>query len=443
MSVANGRAAGALVSAHLRLTWKRLQSPAVNFVELLSVDQMKKLLIANRGEIAVRVIRTARDMGLETAAVYSTDDSWSLHVRLADSLIAVAVSVNADAIHPGYGFVSENPKFAAAVEQADLVFVGPTSETLAVCGDKPRARALAVECSIPVSAGVDAGCDLNQAIRFLDSLPDGRRVIIKAAVGGGGRGMRVASTGDELREAWSIGQAEAKQAFGDGALYVEEYLTDCRHIEIQVAGDGTGEVVHFGDRDCTLQRRFQKLVEVAPCPALDATMRSALTDAALVLARRVKLRGVATVEFLVDGERYVFIEVNPRLQVEHTVTEEVYGIDLVQLQLEIAAGKTLSEMGYRKEQGSPSSGYAVQARVNTEMLNQAGEVRATSGTLRIFEPPSGPGVRIDTHGYAGYSIVPAFDSLLAKVIVRSKSAEYTDALKRTARALREFRIDGV
>jgi len=434
----------------------------VDFVELLSVEHMNKILVANRGEIAVRIIRAAQDAGLTTVAVYSTDDSAGLHVRLADeavdlgesgpraylnaeALIAVAASVNADSIHPGYGFLSENSAFSAAVEQAGIVFVGPTPETLAVFGDKSRARQLAAECSIPVAAGIDHDCDVEQAIAFLQGLPDGARVVVKAVAGGGGRGMRVASTVDELKQVWSIAEPEAEWAFGNRSLYVEECLANCRHVEIQVVGDGTGEVVQFGERDCTLQRRYQKLVEIAPCPGLSATMRSTLIDAALEIAGRVKYRGVGTVEFLVanDGERYVFIEVNPRLQVEHTVTEEIYGIDLVRIQLDIAAGRTLDELGFSGGSVSLPKGYAVQARINTETMDSAGMARATSGTLRVFEPPTGPGIRNDTHGYAGYSTAPAFDSLLAKVIVRGTSLSYADAVRRTVRALREFRIDGV
>jgi len=429
---------------------------------MLSVMIMKTILVANRGEIAVRIIRAAADAGLRTVAVYSEDDSAGLHVRLADQavpldgkgpasyldierLIAVAKTTGADVIHPGYGLFSENAEFAAAVEAAGLIFVGPTPDTLSVFGDKVQARRLAEVCSVPVPAGSAGPCDLQEAQQFIDHLPPGSAMLVKAVAGGGGRGMRLVSSSHELRQAWDIAEREAEAVFGNGDLFVEEYLASARHIEVQIVGDGSGYVSHLGERECSLQRRYQKLVEVAPCPVLSADMRKRLTDAAVRIGRAVNYRGVGTVEFLVtdDEERFVFIEVNPRLQVEHTVTEEVYGIDLVRTQLAIASGKSLTDLDLMREEVPVPRGFAIQVRINTESLDTDGEVRPVSGTLHEFQMPSGPGVRVDTHGYPGYVTVPAFDSLLAKVIVRSRSDDFADAVRRMHRVLHECCIEGV
>jgi len=401
---------------------------------------MKKILIANRGEIAVRICRAATDAGLATVALYSTDDVDGLHVRLADevislqaagprayldidTVIAAAQTTKADAIHPGYGFLSENADFAAAVEAAGITFVGPKSETLRVFGDKLQARDVATECGIPVLAGSSPNTTLGQATDFLQSVAGTGGMLIKAVAGGGGRGMRHVTTPEELEQAWPIASAEATAAFGNGQLYVEEYLPSARHIEVQILGDGTGDVIHAGERECTLQRQYQKLVEIAPSPGLSPAMRDSLTTAAVTLGRKVNYRGLGTVEFLVSNvaERFVFIEVNPRLQVEHTVTEEVHGVDLVDLQLQIAAGRSLLDLDVTSAAADSVHGFAIQVRLNTETMNEHGQAKPASGTLRTFEPPSGPGIRTDTHGYVGYTTAPAFDSLLAKLVVRSSS----------------------
>ncbi len=429
---------------------------------MLSVMLMKTILVANRGEIAVRIIRAAADAGLQTVAVYSDDDSAGLHVRLADQsvaldghgprayldvdrLLAVAKSTGAHAIHPGYGFLSEDAKFAAAVEAAGLIFVGPTPDTLSVFGDKVQARRLAEECSVPVPSGSAGPCELKEAHQFFDSLPHGAAMLVKAVAGGGGRGMRLVSNVDELRQAWTIAGREAESVFGNRALFVEEYLAGARHIEVQIVGDGSGCVSHVGERECSLQRRYQKLVEVAPCPVLSDDIRQQLTDAAIGIGKAVNYRGVGTVEFLVsrDEERFVFIEVNPRLQVEHTVTEEVYGVDLVRTQLEIAVGRSLSDLNLMLQDPAVPLGFAIQTRINMESLNADGEMWPASGTLHVFEMPTGPGVRVDTHGYTGYTTAPAFDSLIAKIIVRSRSADYADAVRCMHRVLCECHIEGV
>lgn len=429
---------------------------------ILSVMLMKTILVANRGEIAVRIIRAAVDAGLRTVAVYSEDDSAGLHVGLADRaapldgrgpaayrdidcLLAAAKSNGADAIHPGYGLLSENAEFAAAVEAAGFIFVGPTPDTLSVFGDKVQARRLAEECSVPVPFGSAGPCELKEAQQFFGSLPHGAAMLVKAVAGGGGRGMRLVSNVDELQQAWGIASREAESVFGNRELFVEEFLAGARHIEVQIVGDGSGCVSHVGERECSLQRRYQKLVEVAPCPVLSADMRKRLTDAAVRIGKAVSYRGVGTVEFLVseDEERFVFIEVNPRLQVEHTVTEEVYGVDLVRTQLAIASGKSLADPDLIWEENRAPRGFAIQVRINTESLDTDGEVRPVSGTLHVFQMPSGPGVRVDTHGYQGYATVPAFDSLLAKVIVCSRSNDYADAVRRMHRVLHECCIEGV
>lgn len=423
---------------------------------------MKKLLVANRGEIAIRIIRAAADAGLHSVAVYSEDEANGLHVRQADEAVALAgrgsqawlniagmvraaQESGADAVHPGYGFLSESAEFAEAIQQAGLVFVGPDVETLTVFGDKLQARALAERCSVPVIRGSSESCDLAQAQEFFDSLPDGETMLIKAVCGGGGRGMRQVTCREELDDVWKNAQAEAQSAFGSDALYVEECFPRSRHIEVQIVGDGTGRVSHLGERECSLQRRWQKLVEVAPGPSLSDDLRATITDAAVRIAQEVRFRGVGTVEFLVagDSEQYVFIEVNPRLQVEHTVTEEVFDVDLVRAQLDIAAGRSLNELGLTQAEIPQARGYAIQARINTETMTADGQTRPTAGTISIFEVPTGPGVRTDTHAHAGCATTAAFDSLLAKLVVHCPSANYADTVRRMYRTLCEFRIEGV
>lgn len=406
------------------------------------------LLVANRGEIAVRITATAAALGMRTVAVHPADDAASLHISRADiavelpgagpaayldidAIVDTAVRTGCDGVHPGYGFLSENPSFARRCTEAGLVFVGPEPEALALFGDKTAARMRAAELGIPVPAGAPAA----QAHEFLAGLGPGAAVMVKARSGGGGRGMRPVTDPAGLDEALRRSASEAESAFGDGTVYVEQLLTRARHIEVQVAGDGRGAVA-LGDRDCSAQRRRQKLIEIAPAPALPDTLRNALHRAATELVGAY--RGLATVEFLVTGEEFVFLEVNPRLQVEHTVTEEVTGLDLVETGLALAAGKTLAELGL--DRGVPSRGTALQARVNAETVRADGTVVPGVGTLTRFQPPAGRGIRVDTHGYAGYPMSPRYDSLLAKVIVHGA---IDSVAGRAARALAEFDLDGI
>ena len=420
---------------------------------------MERLLIANRGEIAVRVLRAATELGLSTVAVYSEDDAAALHVRRADTsvalgrrgvaayldangLLAAARDTEADAIHPGYGFLSENADFARRCEQAGITFVGPTPATLELFGDKAQGRALAEECDVPVLPGTAAATGLDDAREFLAGLGEGGTIMIKALGGGGGRGMRIVARPDELEEAFNRCQSEAMQAFGKREVFVEQFLPRARHIEVQIVGDGTGAVGHLGERECTLQRRHQKLIEMAPSPTLPDDVRRSIIEAARQMAQQVRYRNVGTFEFLVDAdrpERFAFIEANPRLQVEHTVTEEVTGIDLVQTQLVLAGGAVLADLDLPVQ----FAGLAVQLRINMETMAADGSPRPAGGTLSRFEVPSGPGVRVDTYGYAGYRTSPAFDSLLAKLIVHVPTRDLGAALARARRALDEFEITGV
>jgi len=420
---------------------------------------MKTLLIANRGEIAIRIARAGTDLGLRTISIYSEDDAASLHVDRADASVALsgrgakayldiaqiverAKEAGAHAVHPGYGFLSENAAFARAVEAAGLTFVGPTPDTLEQLGDKVRARTLAEACGVPVLHGAGPA-DLALASGFLAALPADRALMVKAVSGGGGRGMRLVRQGAELEEALSRASSEAGAAFGDPVVYVEEYLPHARHIEVQVIGDGT-EVSHLWERECSLQRRYQKLVEVAPSPSLTADMRGRITEAAVRMATACAYRGLGTFEFLVseDGRDFRFIEANARLQVEHTVTEEVLGLDLVRAQLQVADGARLADLGLRQADVPAPRGHAIQCRVNLETVGPDGSVRPGGGRLTVFEPPTGPGVRTDTYGYAGYATNPAFDSLIAKVIVHTPSGTYAETVARARRALGEMKVEG-
>lgn len=423
---------------------------------------MEKLLIANRGEIAVRIARAAAELGLVTVAVYAEDDAASLHRSRADEsealtgsgpaayldigqMVEVACRSGCDAVHPGYGFLSENPDFAAAVEAAGLTFVGPTPETLALLGDKVSARRLAGTCGVPLLAGSQAPVTLEEARAFLAGLPDGVDMVIKAVAGGGGRGMRVVGSAADLEEAFARCCSEARLAFGDDRVYVEEFLPKARHLEVQVLGDGTGAVSHVWERECSIQRRHQKIVEVAPSPTIGPQLRESLLRAAVDIGEAARYRGLGTIEFVVDGsgERYAFIEANARLQVEHTVTEEVTGLDLVRAQLEVAAGRTLAELSLEQRDIPVPRGYAAQARINMETMLADGTTRPGGGTLTSFEVPTGPGLRTDTFGYVGYTTSPAYDSLLAKLIVHSPAGSFADCARKGYRALCETRIEGV
>ncbi|WP_293675917.1 carboxyl transferase domain-containing protein [uncultured Phenylobacterium sp.] len=416
---------------------------------------MKTLLIANRGEIAVRIARTAAEMGIDTIAVYSQDDAASLHTRKADravalngsgpaayldidQMVAVAKEAGADAVHPGYGFLSENAAFARACAAAGLTFVGPSPETLELFGDKGRARALAQQCGVPVLAGTDGPTTLAEAEAFFAA---NGPVMVKAVAGGGGRGMRPATTAAELAEAFERCASEAKAAFGNGDLYVERFLVRARHLEVQIVGDGES-VSHLWDRECSLQRQRQKVIEIAPADTLPMAVRERLFGYGVALGQAAAYRSLGTMEFLVDGDDVVFIEGNARLQVEHTVTEEVTGLDLVRLQLRIAAGRSLSDLALTQDRVPEPRGHAVQARVNLETMAADGSARPAGGTLSVFEPPSGPGVRVDGFGYAGYRTSARFDSLLAKLVVHAGAGGLSRAVAKAYRALSEFRIEG-
>ncbi|HEX3700302.1 MAG TPA: carboxyl transferase domain-containing protein, partial [Phenylobacterium sp.] len=426
---------------------------------------MKKLLIANRGEIAVRIARTAAEMGLSTVAVFSEDDAASLHIKRADEalalngsgpaayldvaqIVAAARAAGCDAVHPGYGFLSENAGFARACGEAGLVFVGPTPETLELFGDKARARALAAECKVPVLPGTDGPTTLDEARAFLKRLGKGGAVMVKAVAGGGGRGMRPATSPAELEQVFERCASEAKAAFGEAGLYVEQLMPLARHVEVQIVGDGA-RVSHLWDRECSLQRQRQKVVEIAPADTLPMALRDQLFAAAVALGEAAQYRSLGTMEFLVEAGspddepgRFVFIEGNARLQVEHTVTEEVTGLDLVRLQLQIAAGRSLAELALTQERVPQPRGHAVQVRVNLETMGADGSAKPAGGTLSIYEPPSGPGVRVDGFGYAGYRTSARFDSLLAKLIVHSGAGGLSRAVAKAYRALAEFRIEG-
>ena len=428
---------------------------------------VKCVLIANRGEIAIRIARTAAEMGIRTVAVYSEDDAQSLHTRKTDDahplaglgaaayldveqLLRVAREAGCDAVHPGYGFLSENADFARRCNEAGLTFVGPRPEALALFGDKARARALAERCGVPVLPGTAGPTSLDEARAFLASLGEGGAVMVKAVAGAGGRGMRPVRGPGELEAAYARCQSEARQAFGQGDVYVERLLPRARHVEVQIVGDATGEVSHLWERECSLQRRRQKLIEVAPASGLARGLRARLLEAALRLAREARYENVGTIEFLVDageaggdGPAFAFIEANARLQVEHTVTEEVTGVDIVRVQLELAGGRSLRDLGLLQSDVQAPRGIAMQVRINMETMGGDGAARGAGGTLATFEVPSGPGVRVDSFGYAGYRPSPRFDSLLAKLVVHSTSGALADVAGKAYRALCEFRIAGV
>ncbi|CAN7507045.1 carbamoyl-phosphate synthase large subunit [Pseudorhodoferax sp. LjRoot39] len=425
---------------------------------------MNKLLIANRGEIALRVLRAARDLGIASVAVYSQDDAAARHRLLADeahalaasgpaayidiaAMLAAARATGCDAVHPGYGFLSERADFAQACADAGIRFVGPTVEQLALFGDKGRALALARSCDVPVMPATAGAASLDEISAFFDA-QGGTGIVIKAVGGGGGRGMRVVNRREDLEQAYARCRSEAASAFGVDALYAERLVARARHIEVQIAGDGE-QVVALGERDCTLQRRFQKLVEIAPSPVLDAALRERIVNAARLLAKRVQYQSLGTFEFLVEenaaGQQtgFVFIEANPRLQVEHTVTEQVTGVDLVAVQLGLAGGRSLRELGLDPAAPPQPRGFAIQVRVNAEASDAQGQARPAHGRLERFELPAGPDVRVDTHGATGYAPPPSFDTLLAKLIVTSQSAQFGDAVRRLQRSLAEFRIAGI
>ena len=411
-----------------------------------------KVLIANRGEIAVRIIRACRELNLRTVAVYSEADRGALHVRLADeafcigpaaardsylnipSIISTAELLGVDAIHPGYGFLAENPRFAEICLDCHITFIGPKPDAIEKMGNKAQAREMVRRAGVAVVPGSDGPVgDEDAAGAVAQSL--GYPLIIKAAGGGGGRGMRVAQNREDLRRALTEAQAEAEAAFGNSEVYIEQYLVEPRHVEIQVLGDHRGTIVSLGDRDCSVQRRHQKLIEESPSPGIPPKIRRSLTRAAVRVAETVHYTNAGTVEFLVDqaGHHY-FVEMNTRIQVEHGVTEMVTGADLVKEQIRIAAGERLT-----LPREVEARGHAIECRINAE--DPAHGFRPSPGLITAFIPPGGPGMRIDTHAFAGYAVPPYYDSLIAKVIAWGHDRE--EAIVRMQRALREFEIAGV
>ncbi len=413
----------------------------------------KKVLIANRGEIALRVIRACKELGIATVAVYSEADRECLHVRFADDdvcigrapsresylsiprLIAAAEITGADAIHPGYGFLAENSEFAEIVRASGLTFIGPTPEQIRQMGDKAVARRLAAERGVPTVPGSPGPVEsVDDAVAIAEQI--GFPVIIKAAAGGGGKGMRVAPARDTFGQAFTLARQEALAAFNSDEVYIEKYLARPRHVEIQVMGDQHGKVMHLCERDCSVQRRHQKLIEEAPSPAVNQERREHMGQAAVALARAIDYVGAGTVEFLLDEDgAYYFMEMNTRIQVEHPVTEMVTGFDLVKEQIRVAAGEKLG----LKLVGNRLRGHAIECRVNAE--DPARNFQPSPGLITAFHPPGGPGVRVDTHIYDGYHVPPYYDSLLAKVIVHGH--DRGEALARMRQALDSFIIEGV
>jgi len=413
----------------------------------------KRVLIANRGEIALRVIRACKELDIETVAVYSEADRESLHVRFAaddvcigrpparDSylniprIIAAAEITGADAIHPGYGFLAENAEFANTVRASNITFIGPTAEQIGQMGDKAAARKLAQKLKVPTVPGSPGPVEsMEEGLKVAQKL--GFPVIIKAAAGGGGKGMRVAPDADQFAQAFGLAKHEALAAFGSDEVYIEKYLSRPRHIEIQIMGDTHGKVMHLCERDCSVQRRHQKLIEEAPSPAVDVTLREDIGDAAVRLAEAIGYVGAGTIEFLLDEDgSFYFMEMNTRIQVEHPVTEMCTNFDLVKEQIRVAAGEPLSFV----MNGHRLRGHAIECRVNAE--DPARNFQPSPGTITAYHPPGGPGVRVDTHIYAGYTVPPYYDSLLAKVIVHGNTRP--EALARMRQALDSFIIEGV
>ena len=413
----------------------------------------RRILIANRGEIALRILRACKELGIETVAAYSTADRDLLHLRLADetvcigpapssesylnipALIAAAEIADVEAIHPGYGFLSENAHFVEVCQSCQIRFIGPSPETIAVLGDKVAAKALAREADVPTVPGSDGVVESEQA-----ALEVARRVgfpvLIKAAAGGGGRGMRVAHNDVSLVNAFHAAKAEADAAFGDATVYIEKYIHRPRHVEVQILGDMHGNVIHLGERDCSLQRRHQKLLEESPCPVIDEDVRQRLGEAAIRMARAAGYHSAGTVEFLLDGEgKFYFIEVNARIQVEHPVTEEVTGVDLIQEMIRIAAGERLQ----LRQEDVRQQGHAIEFRINAE--DPDANFKPSPGRIETMIAPAGPGVRWDSHAYQGYTVPPHYDSMVGKLIVHRPTRR--QAIQVARRALEELTLDGI
>ncbi|MBW2048239.1 MAG: acetyl-CoA carboxylase biotin carboxylase subunit [Deltaproteobacteria bacterium] len=412
-----------------------------------------KILVANRGEIAHRVIRACRELGIRTVAVYSEADETSLHLHLADDRVCIgppmsarsylnmeaileaATKTGADAVHPGYGYLAESGEFARACEDSGLVFIGPTPENLCLAGDKIRAKEVVKAAGVPVIPGSSGGVsDVEEAARRAGEI--GYPVMVKASGGGGGRGIRICGDEDMLREEFAVAKMEAGASFGRGGLYVERYIRAPRHIEFQILGDGSGRVVHLGERECTIQRRYQKLIEESPSPALSAKMREAMGNAAITAAKAVNYRNAGTVEFLVDGENdFYFMEINARIQVEHPVTEMTTGVDLVKEQIRLASGGMLE---YSFED-LPKRGWAMECRINAE--NPEMNFAPSPGRVEVYRPPGGFGVRVDSHLYQGYELPIFYDSLIAKLITFDLTRQGTIRIMK--RALEEFMIEPI
>ncbi len=415
------------------------------------MSDIQKVLIANRGEVALRVIRTCHEMGLDTVAVYSTIDQDALHVRFAneavcigppsssesylrpDRIIAAAEVTGADAIHPGYGFLSENAEFSQICDDNDVIFIGPKADTIRLMGEKSLAKKTMAEAGVPTVPGSDGvvdGIDEGRAVAHEVGFP----VMVKAAAGGGGRGMRLVHEPDKFDQAFSSARSEAKAAFGNPSIYIEKVVEQPRHVEIQLVGDGQGNVMHFGERECSIQRRHQKLLEEAPSPIVDEDLREEMGQTAIRGAEAVNYAGAGTIEFLVDAEgNFYFMEMNTRIQVEHPVTEEITDVDLVEYQIRVAMGETI------ETRTVPLNGHSIECRINAE--DPFKNFSPSPGTITAFHQPGGHGVRVDTHAYTGYRIPPTYDSMIAKLIVRGKTRD--QAINKMRRALDEFVIEGI
>jgi acetyl-CoA carboxylase, biotin carboxylase subunit len=412
---------------------------------------ISKILVANRGEVALRVIRACRELGIRSVAVYSTADADSLHRLLADeaicigppraassylnvpAIISAAELTGADAIHPGYGFLAENARFAEICEACNIKFLGPSSPVIAQMGDKASARKVAAAAGVPVTPGSDGLCRSVAEVKSVGA-EVGYPLVVKASAGGGGKGMRVIHAEDEAEAAYTSASREAGAAFGDGSVYVERYMKELRHVEVQILADGRGRTAIFPERDCSIQRRYQKLVEESPAPVLSEEAREGMKTAAVALADSLNYEGAGTVEFVCTRDGFFFIEMNTRLQVEHPVTEMVTGVDLVAEQIMVASGEGLSVSG-----DIPFQGHAIEFRINAEDPQR--NFLPQTGPVEFYTPPGGPGVRVDSHLYAGFKVVPYYDSLLAKLIVHARTRDV--ALKRGARALDEFAVTGL
>ena len=412
---------------------------------------LNKVLVANRSEIALRVVRACRELGVTSVAVYSDADEEALHVRHADeavnigpppagksyldveAIIEAAKETGADAVHPGYGFLAENADFAAACRDAGLVFVGPSAEAIEKMGNKSAARRLAQEADVPVVPGSEESASADEAAETAEEI--GYPVMVKAAAGGGGRGIRVAGNEEELRKSFQVAKREAESAFGDGSIYLEKFLVGPRHVEVQVMADHEGNVIHLYERECSMQRRRQKVLEEAPSPGISNEVREKMCDAAVRLAREAGYTNAGTVEFLVEGDDFYFIEMNTRIQVEHPVTEMLTGVDLVKEQILVASGEPLS----LKQEDVPFVGHAMEFRINAEDPDQ--DFMPSPGEITSLEVPGGPGVRVDSAIYQGYTIPPFYDSMVGKLVVWGLNRE--EAINRSNRALREFRLEGI